>query len=327
MNFSVAPRHDGDGFRIRRRAAGRPLAQLLRSDGDPAGLQRLLPRARATISGRACRTSTAGQPNVRRAPFRWQPLLTENVHPQILVGYGDPAVLKTDEGWWLIATSNDAPDAFPILHSSDLEGWEAEGLHLSRGTAARHGRRQGATPPTSGPRRWRRSARNIGPSSPRGRSSNALAIGLARAPSPLGPWVDNGAAARHRQADQHDWSRLRSRPAADERRRDRFPPVPRSEWRSLPVLEGRHERHLATSARDAAAASSRSSIDELFASEADRRTAAFAAAIVPWANEQRPMTRFFVMQPIIEAALAQLEAGPRASSPSSALPRQRSSKR
>jgi arabinan endo-1,5-alpha-L-arabinosidase len=45
-------------------------------------------------------------------------------------------------------------------------------------------------------------------------------------------------------------------------------------------------------------------IDQLFASEADRRTAAFAAAIVPWANERRPMTRFFIMQPIIEAALA-----------------------
>jgi hypothetical protein len=44
-------------------------------------------------------------------------------------------------------------------------------------------------------------------------------------------------------------------------------------------------------------------IDQLFAGEAGRRTAAFAAAIVPWANVQRPMTRFFVMQPLIEAAL------------------------
>jgi hypothetical protein len=44
-------------------------------------------------------------------------------------------------------------------------------------------------------------------------------------------------------------------------------------------------------------------IDELFESEADRRTAAFAAAFVGWINEQRPMTRFFGMQPIIEAAL------------------------
>src|SRR5262249_62086889 len=45
-------------------------------------------------------------------------------------------------------------------------------------------------------------------------------------------------------------------------------------------------------------------IERLFAGDADRRTAAFASAIVPWANVQRPMVRFFVMQPLIEAALA-----------------------
>jgi hypothetical protein len=45
-------------------------------------------------------------------------------------------------------------------------------------------------------------------------------------------------------------------------------------------------------------------IERLFDAEADRRTAAFAAAIVPWANQQRPMVRFFIMQPLIEAALA-----------------------
>jgi hypothetical protein len=45
-------------------------------------------------------------------------------------------------------------------------------------------------------------------------------------------------------------------------------------------------------------------IDRLLEAEKDRRSAAFAAAIVPWANQQRPMIRFFVMQPLIEAALA-----------------------
>jgi hypothetical protein len=45
-------------------------------------------------------------------------------------------------------------------------------------------------------------------------------------------------------------------------------------------------------------------IEQLFASRQDRRTAAFAAAIVDWANRRRPMERFFVMQPLIEAALA-----------------------
>ena len=39
------------------------------------------------------------EPNERpSAALKWRPLLTENVDPQILVGYGDPAVLKTDEG-------------------------------------------------------------------------------------------------------------------------------------------------------------------------------------------------------------------------------------
>ena len=44
-------------------------------------------------------------------------------------------------------------------------------------------------------------------------------------------------------------------------------------------------------------------IDRLFESETDRRTAAFAAAVQPWANARRPMERFFLMQPLIEAAL------------------------
>jgi hypothetical protein len=45
-------------------------------------------------------------------------------------------------------------------------------------------------------------------------------------------------------------------------------------------------------------------IGRLFEAEEDRRTAAFAAAIVSWANAQRPMIRFFLMHPFIEAALA-----------------------
>ena len=44
-------------------------------------------------------------------------------------------------------------------------------------------------------------------------------------------------------------------------------------------------------------------IGRLFEREEDRRTAAFAAAIQPWANTRRPMERFFLMQPLIEAAL------------------------
>src|SRR3954467_8220184 len=53
----------------------------------------------------------------------WRPLIRENLSPLTTAGYGDPAVLKTDEGYILVATSNDAVDAFPILRSPDLEAW------------------------------------------------------------------------------------------------------------------------------------------------------------------------------------------------------------
>ena len=44
-------------------------------------------------------------------------------------------------------------------------------------------------------------------------------------------------------------------------------------------------------------------IPTLFEGEREQRSAAFAAAIQPWANGRRPMERFFLMQPLIEAAL------------------------
>jgi len=44
-------------------------------------------------------------------------------------------------------------------------------------------------------------------------------------------------------------------------------------------------------------------IGRLFDNDADRRSAAFAAAIQPWAETRRPMERFFLMQPLIRAAL------------------------
>ena len=44
-------------------------------------------------------------------------------------------------------------------------------------------------------------------------------------------------------------------------------------------------------------------IGRLFDGDTDRRSAAFAAAIQPWSETRRPMERFFLMQPLIRAAL------------------------
>jgi hypothetical protein len=236
------------------------------------------------------------------AAFPWRPLLTENVHPQILAGYGDPAVLKAGDGWWLVATSNDAPDAFPILHSADLEHWEPRGFVFPSG------REPG----------WAATGRNIAdfwaPEMAKvgdeywtvftaRQASNALAIGLARSPSPEGPWIDNGAPLV--TGKPLDAAALGFDSAAapltggvidshlfidrDGNKYLFWKDDTNSIWpRPLAMLLRRCPELIA----------------RLFESDADRRTAAFAAAIVGWANLQRPMVRFFLMQPLIEAALA-----------------------
>jgi len=236
------------------------------------------------------------------AHIRWQPLLTHNVHDEILVGYGDPAVLRTDDGWWLVATSNDAPNAFPILHSADLETWEARGFIFPFGKEPEWA--------AKGPQVsdfWAPEMARIGEEYwtvyTARQTNNALAIGLARARSPIGPWVDNGSPlvtgnpidttglGYDENQPRMSGGVIDSHLFVDPKNGDRYlfwKDDTNGVWpRPLAMLLGRHPEL----------------IDALFEDEADRRTAWFAAALVPWANRQRPMTRFFSMGPLIEAAL------------------------
>jgi arabinan endo-1,5-alpha-L-arabinosidase len=230
-----------------------------------------------------------------------RPLLTENVHPQILVGYGDPAVLKGDDGWWLVATSNDAPDAFPILRSSDLQHWESAGFVFPRGEEPEWAAKGRNTADFWAPEMARIGDEFWTVFTAR-QKNNALAIGLAKAPSPAGPWTDNGAplvtgsplnttGLGYEHQPQLSGGVIDSHLFVDANG-DRYlfwKDDTNSIWpRPLAMLLRRHPDLL----------------NRLFAEEADRRTAAFAAAIVQWANVQRPMVRFFVMQPLIEAVLA-----------------------
>ena len=231
----------------------------------------------------------------------WRPLILENLSERTTAGYGDPAVLKTDEGYYLVATSNDAPDAFPILHSDDLECWTHRGFVFPQGEApdwTAQGRFVGDfwAPEMAkcGDEYWLvYTARQ---------QSNALAIGLAKAPHPTGPWTDMGhpliasyAINTTGLADDPSQAMLSGGvidshifiDANGERylfwKRDTNGVWPRP---LAGLLRARPEL-----------------IDRLFASEADRSSAAFAAAIQPWANTRRPMERFFLMQPLIEAVI------------------------
>jgi arabinan endo-1,5-alpha-L-arabinosidase len=300
MSFTVRAEAEGDGFRIDVAADGRSKSYAVPSDTqqDFSVFYRQLSEDFGTRMPHVF--ADAVEHPAGRIP--WRPLLTENIAPRILVGYGDPAVFKDGEDYWLVATSNDAPDAFPILHSRDLLHWECLGFAFPEGDGpawAAKGRRVAdfwaPEMHKAGEEYWLVfTARQV---------TNALAIGLARAPAALGPWTDNGAPLVTGKpvnttglGYDTDMPRMSGGVIdshlfidADGERYLFWKDDTNSIWpRPLAMLLRRHPEL----------------IDRLFPDEADRRTAEFAAAIVPWANMQRPMVRFFLMHPLIEAALA-----------------------
>lgn len=232
----------------------------------------------------------------------WRPLLTGNLTPPILCGYGDPAVLKTDDGYILVATSNDAPDAFPILHSHDLEQWHHHGFVFPDGEQPEWTARGRQVADF-----WAPEMARVGDEYwlcfTARRAANALAIGLAKSASPTGPWRDLGhplltgapidiTGLGYNEASQPrmDAGVIDSHFFIDSNG-DKYlfwKDDSNGIWpRPLAMLLKREPQL----------------IEAMFASEVDRRTAALCAALVGWANGRRPMERFFLMQPLIDAAV------------------------
>jgi arabinan endo-1,5-alpha-L-arabinosidase len=300
MRFTVRAEAEGDGFRIDVAAGGRSKSYAVRADTQ---------QDFSAFYGQLSEDFGTRMPHVLEegaerpaAHIPWQPLLTENIAPGILAGYGDPAVFKDGENYWLVATSNDAPDAFPILHSRDLLHWECVGFAFPEGEQpgwAAKGRDVADF--------WAPEMHKVGEEFwlvfTARQMSGALAIGLARASGPAGPWSDNGAPVI--TGEPVNLSGLGYEPNiptmsggvidphlfvdADGERYLFWKDDTNSIWpRPLAMLLRQHPEL----------------IDKLFRDEADRRTADFSAAIVPWANLQRPMVRFFVMHPLVGAALA-----------------------
>ena len=184
----------------------------------------------------------------------------------------------------------------------DLEHWHHEGFVFPEGAAPAMG--------GEGPRVadfWAPEMARVGDeywlAYTARKASNGLAIGLARSASPFGPWRDLGrplltGAASTRPACGEDPARPRSAAESSIRTSSSTRTATATcSGRRIPTGSGRgRSPRLLRDRPDL--------IERLFASEEDRRTAAFAAAIVAWANTRRPMERFFLMQPLIEAALA-----------------------
>jgi arabinan endo-1,5-alpha-L-arabinosidase len=297
--FEIEAEAEGQGSRIAVRHAG--ISKLYRlSGGEHSDYLTFLAAVADDFGTR--RPHVYDGPAATQGPEPdWRPLILENLSPRTTAGYGDPAVLKTDEGYILVATSNDAPDAFPILRSDDLETWTHQGFVFPEGEApewAARGRQVGDF--------WAPEMARVGEEywlvyTARQRN-NALAIGLARSDSPAGPWRDLGRPLLSAHAINS--TGLPDQPA--------LPVLSGGVIDSHIFIDGDGTRYLFWK-RDTNGVWPRplaglmrerpELIDSLFSSEADRRTAAFAAAIQPWANGRRPMERFFLMQPLIEAVL------------------------
>jgi arabinan endo-1,5-alpha-L-arabinosidase len=290
--FEVEAAAEGEGTRFRVRSPGGPTREYRVGGGEHSDYVKFFADLTEDFGTRP--PGSFEGPATAPPEVAWRPLITRNLSPLTVAGYGDPAVLKTEDGYVLTATSTDAPDAFPIVYSSDLRHWEHRGFVFPEGEApewAATGRRVADfwAPEMAwvGDEYWvAYTARE---------KSNALAIGLARAPSPYGPWVDNGqplitggqilypgTAASGGVIDAHIF-------VDDDG-------TPYLFWKN--DTNGLWPRPLAGLLRERPQL-----IASLFESSRDRRTAAFAAAVQPWANSRRPMERFFLMQPLIEAAL------------------------
>jgi arabinan endo-1,5-alpha-L-arabinosidase len=233
------------------------------------------------------------RPQARMAPpagpgSPLRPILTEPISPRILYGYGDPCVVRIGpQDYRLLVTSNDAPDAFPILASTDLQDWRLSGFVFP----------QGAAPAWAlvGPEVsdfWAPELHRIGDEwivcFTARKPDRSLAIGLARGPSPDGPFTpDPAPIVEGGVIDSHILVDAAGAPWLVWKRDDNgvWPQQITALLHRRPDWAGR-----------------------LFTEARDLRSAAFTLALWPWIARQEPMVQFFALQPLIEAAAEDIAA-------------------
>ena len=93
MSFTVDARDEGDGVRFDVTYAGKTASYL--TEGRESRHYFEFFRRLHQDFGTRLPHFFVDRRDFADTPQSWQPLLTDNVSPQILAGYGDPAVLKT----------------------------------------------------------------------------------------------------------------------------------------------------------------------------------------------------------------------------------------
>lgn len=209
-------------------------------------------------------------------------LLDKNVSPGILYGYGDPAVYRCDQVYYLYVTSNDAPDAFPILCSSDLATWTHEGFVFPRDHMPDWVESRPQFSDFWAPELQRVGDRYLLCFTARNKQDE-LCVGLAWSDDPAGPFnaldaplIEGGVIDAHLFVSADREPILYWKEDSNDR------------WPALLVemlVEGIVEPTL------------------LFAEEEDRRTAELIVGLWPWISSLPPMQRFSALQPLIDACV------------------------
>lgn len=278
--FSVNVREDGDARMFSVNASGGAHTYRLGATGQQDYLDFYAGVAR-DFGARMPRNRQRRVPGA--AAIRRRPLLTVPLSPGVLYGYGDPAVLwvPQERAWYMVATSNDAPDSFPISRSENLLDWVHVGYAFPRGAKPAWTREGVGLADYWAPELHRVGGAYLLCFTAR-EADGSLSIGVATAVAPGGPYVAAPAPLlRGGVIDAHVF-------VAED--------GPILFWKD--DSNGVWPRRLVRMIADDPAMA-----ELLFASSADRATAALVAALWGWGAGQPPMEQFFMLQPLIEAVV------------------------
>jgi hypothetical protein len=223
------------------------------------------------------------------APFK--EVLCENLSPDMIYGYGDPAVIRVEgeapgdeTNYYLLATSNDAPDSFPILRSRNLVDWEFVNFVFPRGHKPGWAADGAMTSDY-----WAPEMHQVGQEFrvyfvARDQHTRELCIGLAKSVSPECPFLAHPEPLlKGNVIDPHIYQ----------------------EENGLTYLYWKEDNNdLWPSRLNALLYHNPGLIPLLFHGAEDQATAAFTSSLWPWARTLEPMERFFAQQLLIEAVIA-----------------------
>lgn len=218
------------------------------------------------------------------AKVTYQEILTKNLTPDILFGYGDPAIIrvvKDQETWfYLVVTSNDAPNSFPILRSRDLKEWESAGFIFPKGKKPAWVADGELISDFWAPEMHQVEGEFRVYFVARDKQTKELCIGKAVSSSPDGPFIsDPNPILKGNVIDPHLY-------VSEDKTTFLFWKEDNNDiWPSL--LIGLLNNHPQL-------------IPLLFAEIEAQRMASFTQTLWPWLKELEPMERFLAQQPLIE---------------------------